>query len=259
VPTDASLPLRLLAAAGILSLLLAVSGRPVLRVGHFSAQSPADSLPDGWERIRFGENASATQYDLVRSDSAVVLRARSNNGASGLITRPRIDLEEYPILEWRWKVEALPEGADVTKKVADDAAARLYVTFDYEDLGVFDRIRLMLLRRVGYAEAPSRAINYLWTTRRERGRTRASPYTDQIMMLPVRSGRARVGEWVHERRNVVADYREVFGENPPAVNGVAVMTDTDNTGGSAQALYGDIVFRSKAASETLHPASSRGE
>ena len=236
----------------------ALLGPPLLRVGHFSAEAPSPTPPEGWERIRFGENDASTQYDLVRADSAVVLRAESDNGASGLISRPTVDLEEYPVLEWRWKVEALPANADITEKTADDAAARLYVTFDYDGLGLIDRLKLMLLRRVGYAEAPSRALNYLWASHHERGAVQASPYTDQIMMIPVRSGSTQVGTWVRERRNVLRDYRRAFGEDPPPVNGVALMTDTDNTGGRATALYGDIVFRARRPEGAVRPASTGG-
>lgn len=214
-----------------------------LRIGSFSELSPSGDLPEGWEQIRFGKNESSTTYALTQSDSTVVVQARSNNGASALITRQRVDLNRYPVLEWRWKVESVPEGADVAKDTTDDAAARVYVTFDYDDLGVVDRLKLMLLRRVGYSEAPSRALNYLWAARLDRDDVQESPYTDQIQMLAVRSGSTQVGEWVRERRNVLADYRRVFGEDPPPVNGVAIMTDTDNTGSTAKAYYGDIVFR----------------
>jgi hypothetical protein len=236
-----------------------VAGPPPLRVGSFSTQSPSRDLPKDWEQIRFGENASSTTYELVRIDSTVVVHAQSENGASGLITRRRIRLSEYPVLEWRWKVEGVPAGANVATDTTDDAAARLYVTFDYDDLGFFDRIKLMLLRQVGYPEAPSRALNYVWATRQERGTSVTSPYTDQIMMIPLRRGTAQGGEWVHERRNVLADYRRVFGEDPPAVNGVALMTDTDNTGGTAEAYYGDIVFRPPAEGDTANAASSGAE
>lgn len=240
-------------------LLGAVFGLPPLRVGDFSAEAPSATLPEGWSRIRFGENDASTRYELVRGDSAVVLRAESENGASGLITRPSVDLERYPVLEWRWKVEALPADADITTKTADDAAARLYVTFDYDGLGLYDRLKLMLLRQVGYSEAPSRALNYLWASHHERGTVQPSAYTDQIMMMPVRSGSTRVGTWVHERRNVLRDYRRAFGEDPPPVNGIALMTDTDNTGGRAAALYGDIVFRARRPEDPVQPASTGGD
>jgi hypothetical protein len=239
-----------LAGTTMALLLGAVAGPSVLRVGHFSAQVPSDSIPDGWTEIRFGKNEAGTDYNLVRRDSTVVLQARSINGSSGLIRHPRVDLAEYPVLEWRWKVGRLPERADVATDTTDDAAARLYVTFDYDDLGLIDRIKLALLRRFGYDKAPSRALNYLWSSRRAPGTVIESPYTDQIMMMPVRTGEARLGEWVTERRNVRADYREAYGEAPPPVNGIAIMTDTDNTGGTARALYGDIVFRARAADST---------
>jgi hypothetical protein len=227
-------------------VLVGLVGPPGLRVGHFSGQSPDRSVPEGWEQIRFGQNASSTHYDLVRRGSTVVVRARSDNGASGLFTQQRVDLDKYPILEWRWKATDLPARADVTADTTADAAARIYVTFDYDDLGFLDRVKLMLLRRAAFSEAPARALNYLWATRQEKEVPVTSPYTDQIRMLPVRSGTTRVGGWVRERRNVRADYQAVFGEDPPAVNGIAIMTDADNTGGTARALYGDIVFRPAA-------------
>jgi len=236
--------------AGLLGILcLAAMGTPsALRVGDFSEAAPTDSIPAGWNEIRFGQNDSGTRYNLVRRDSTVVVQARSENGSSSLIRHPHVDLSEYPILEWRWRVEELPARADVATDTTDDAAARLYVTFDYDDLGVIDRIKLALLRRFGYEKAPSRALNYLWATRHDAGTIIESPYTDQIMMMPVRSGGRQTGEWVTERRNVRADYREAFDGAPPPVNGVAIMTDTDNTGGTATALYGDIVFRTKERS-----------
>lgn len=245
------------AALLVAGLVAAVASTPVLRVGDFSSQSPSDSLPDGWTTIRFGENERSTSYDLQQVDTTVVVRAESRNGASGLITRERIDLETYPILEWRWKVDELPSNADVSNDVGDDAAARIYVTFDYDDLGVLDRIKLAIFRQMGFPDAPSRALNYLWATHQERGTALTSAYTDQIVMLPLRSGSRHQGEWVRERRNVLEDYREVFGEDPPAVNGIALMTDADNTGGTARAYYGDILFRAQAGtSDAVQSVSS---
>ena len=67
-------------------------------------------------------------------------------------------------------------------------------------------------------------------------------YTDFAKMIVVESGSPKVGMWVEESRNVYQDYRQAFGEEPPAINGVAIMTDTDNTKERAVAYYGDIRF-----------------
>jgi len=58
----------------------------------------------------------------------------------------------------------------------------------------------------------------------------------------VESGVERVNQWVSEERNVYEDYKKAFGDEPPLISGVAIMTDTDNTGESATAYYGDIIF-----------------
>lgn len=241
---------------GVGGALVVAAGPSAVYVGHFSATPPSQPHPDGWETIRFGDNDAPTTYDLVRIDSTVVLRAQSPNSASGLITHQRVNLDTHPIIEWRWRIESVVDGGDVTAKSSDDAAARLYVTFDYDGLGLLDRLKLAVLRGLGYDNLPTRALNYVWANQHPPGEVRPSPYTDQIMVMPVHSGSAQEGQWVRERRNVRADYREAFGEAPPPVAGVALMTDTDHTADSTQALYGDIVFRpERSAPETTNPAS----
>ena len=67
-------------------------------------------------------------------------------------------------------------------------------------------------------------------------------YTDKVMMFVVESGAGKLQQWVAERRNVYEDYKKAFGDEPAMISGVAIMTDTDNTGESAIAWYGDITF-----------------
>lgn len=227
-------------------VVLALCGAALLPdqvpVGDFSSCRPEQEIPPAWERLQFRKIDNRTQYDLVRLDSSVVVKATSDGGASGLVRRQRIDPAAFPVLEWRWRAERVVEGANARTKEGDDYAARIYVTFDH-DLGLGGRIKRTALRALGYDDIPSRALNYVWTTRVDTGAVFPSPYTDWVMMLPLESGCARCGTWVTERRNIVADYRRAFGEDPPAITGVAIMTDTDNTGGTATTYYGDIVFR----------------
>jgi hypothetical protein len=221
----------------------------VLRVGAFSTQDPSQSTPDNWRPLSLAKVDTKTQYDLVRSDSGVVVRAQSEGGASGLVTERRIDLTDYPILEWRWKVDSIVENGNARTKEGDDYPARIYVTFDYNDLGLVDQAKLVALRAFGYDEIPTRALNYIWANQVERHTILENAYTDWVMMVAVQSGEKNTGTWITERRNVLQDYRAAFGGDPPPVNGVAIMTDTDNTNGKATAYYGDIVFR--AAPDTV--------
>jgi hypothetical protein len=239
----------------VAGLALGLGPPDVVRVGAFSEQDPDRERPDDWQPIAFSDIETRTTYDLVRADSGTVVRARSDGGASGLATERRIDLTEYPILEWRWKVDGVVEDGNARTKDGDDYAARLYVTFDYEDLGLVDRTKLAALRALGYDEIPTRALNYVWANRVDRYTILENAYTDWVMMVAVRSGTEHVGQWVTERRNVLADYRAAFGGDPPPVNGVALMTDTDNTDGAATAYYGDIRFRT--AADTVSATSAR--
>jgi hypothetical protein len=237
----------LVALLGMSVGLLGWAAPDALRVGAFSEADTSQAVPDQWAPIELAKVDTRTQYDLVPSDSLAgsptVVRARSDGGAGGLATERRIDLTEYPVLEWRWKVSNVLEDGNARIKDGDDYPARIYITFDYDGLGFGDRIKLTALRALGYDEIPTRALNYIWANQVDRGTTLPNPFTDWVQMLAVRSGSTAVGTWHTERRNVLADYREAFGEDPPPVNGVAIMTDTDNTDGKATAYYGDIVFR----------------
>lgn len=191
-----------------------------------------------------------TRYTLVQSIMGThVVKAVSRNAASALIRRVHIDPTEYPVVTWRWKVEGVLEEGNARKKSGDDYPARLYLTFDYDPgkLGFADQMKYRTLRALGYDNVPVRGLNYLWASTVPVGEVVPNPYSDWVMMLPLRSGSRESGTWVTERRNVVRDYRQVFGEDPPPINGVAIMTDTDNTGEAATAYYGDIVFSQRPA------------
>ena len=88
----------------------------------------------------------------------------------------------------------------------------------------------------------TRAINYIWANKLPKGATLPNAFSSNALMIAVESGDEKAGTWVSEERNVYEDYRMLFGEDPPAIGAVALMTDTDNTGGEAVAYYGDITL-----------------
>jgi hypothetical protein len=232
------------ALVGLLFGLLLVSPARALDVGAFSAEKVAGGLPAGWKPLTFRNIESHTAYALERDDGAMVVRATSRASASGLARAIEVDVEELPILEWRWKVENLLEKGDVTQKSGDDFPARIYVAFDASPstLSFFERIVYEALR-LWYGEAPPlAAINYIWERQTPVGTIVPNAFTNRVQMIVVESGPEKLGRWVDERRDLAADYRRAFGEAPPKVKGVAIMTDTDGTGEAAVAWYGDIRF-----------------
>ena len=214
-------------------------------VGQFSAGAPGGNLPAGWNPLTFKNIEKHTEYFLVKDEDTVVIKAVSQASASGLIREIQIDPQEYPIVQWRWKVSNILRKGDVSRKEGDDYPARIYITFAYDPqkLGFVERVKYAIARSFYGLNPPLAAINYIWESRAPQGTLIANPYTRRTMMLVVESGAEKLNQWVKEERNVYQDYKKAFGEEPPRISGVAVMTDTDNTGESATAYYGDILFK----------------
>lgn len=217
-----------------------------LDVGRFSAATPGPALPEGWKPLTFAKVEKHTAYELVKDGDTVVMRARSEASASGIVRELRIDPRQYPVVRWRWKIGNLLEKSDIRSKQGDDYPARLYITFEYEpDKVSFGRRTQYRLGRLLFGDIPIAALNYVWDGKAPAGTVVDNAYTDFAKMIVVRSGAQGVGTWVEEERNVYEDYKHAFGGEPPMIKGVAIMTDTDDTGESASAYYGDIVFEAR--------------
>ena len=216
---------------------------PVIEVGKFSSDRPGAGLPNGWKPLTFKKIPKQTEYVLVKDGEQVVVKATSDASASGLTREVAINPKDYPIVRWRWKVENLLQHSDVSRKDGDDYPARLYITFAYDPEKVsFGRKLKYKAGRAIFGDIPIGALNYIWETRAPIGAIVENAYTDFARMIVVESGPREVGMWVDEERNIYEDYKKAFGEEPPMINGVAIMSDTDNTKEHAIAFYGDISF-----------------
>jgi hypothetical protein len=201
----------------VLQPLFASADEKVLLIDNFE-----NGLRPEWKEKVF---KGRTEYRVASEGAGHMLRAESRGAASGLILEKEIDLNEFPVLSWRWKVENILEKGDARRKEGDDYAARIYVIFPH------------------WFFPKTRSINYIWANKLPQGEIVPNPFTSNAIMVAVESGEEKVGEWAAESRDVRADYRAIFGEDPPTAGAVAVMTDTDNTGGSAVAWYDDIEFK----------------
>jgi len=219
--------------------------RVAIEVGEFSAAAAGDTLPAGWKPLTFKKIEKHTTYALVKDTDTVVIKAVAEASASGLTREIKINPKEYPIIQWRWKVMNILKNGDVHKKEGDDYPARIYITFEYDPskLSFFEKAKYKTIKLLYGQYPPLAAINYIWESKAPIGTMVPNPYTDRVMMFVVESGEAKINQWVVEERNIYEDYKKAFGEEPPMISGVAIMTDTDNTGESATAYYGDILFK----------------
>ena len=167
----------------------------------------------------------------VQSEEEALL-AKSEEGCSGLFYRIGFSPKEFPMISWQWQVIEFPAKAtDQSRPIdekdgwieRDDYAARVYVIFPSLNF------------------SKTKCIEYIWDQDLPEGTVMTSPYFGNIKLIVTESGRANMGKWVLEERNIYEDYIKVFGEPPRRnVGAIALMTDTDNTLSTAEALYKNI-------------------
>jgi hypothetical protein len=183
-------------------------------------------IPGDWKEQTWGKPA----YDLeiVADNGQPVLRLRSK-GDNSTISRDlkgSVDLnEKTPILEWRWKVMTLPTGGNACQKSTDDEAAQVYVAWVRSPEAVRSRI-----------------IGYVWDSTAPAGTICKSQKTGTVTYVVLRSGADELGKWITERRNVVEDFRRIYGEAPDNPTALSLAIDSDDTRSSAESFIGPTVF-----------------
>ncbi len=208
---------------GLVTSISGVSAQDDFKVSNFKSRNL-----EGWNEQSF---KAKTQYEFVESSIGTVLKAKSNASASALYREITIDLEKTPCLTWSWKVAGVLEGLDEKSKKGDDYPARVYVVFSG-----------------GLFFWRTQALNYVWSNKQPIGTSWPNAYTEQSINIAVQSGPGRVGQWVEQSRNIREDFKHLVGRDITQADGLALMTDTDNSGRSATAYYGDIRFTSSCSS-----------
>lgn len=213
-------------------------------IPKFSAAKAGGAPPGDWKNVPLASFKKNTDYTLVTEDGVVVLRAMAHGSASVLATKAEFDPRQFPTLSWRWKVaQGIPDAnnADQTK---EDSPARIMVAFagDSSKLNLKDRIAASTAQSASGHPFPYALLMYIWGGKVPVGSTTTSSRTSRIKMIALSADDQGIGKWQSFTRNIVDDYKKAFGEEPGNVTAIEVLTDTDNTGGDAEAFYGDITI-----------------
>jgi Protein of unknown function (DUF3047) len=230
-------------AAGLgLVLVLLVALAP----GIAQAVVDADLEAKGWREV---PNPNKKE-NVFRAGADGAIEVVSSDSVSTLYTPVDVDLDERPVLTWRWRVDEAAPATDLSVKGADDCSLAVYVGFPFEpeQASFFDRLKRPLVESWVGEDAPGRVLRYVFCGRHQRGEVVESPYLGSAGAIEVlRPADSATGEWLEERVDLAADYRRAFGEEPPDPTQVAIQADTDNTGSTSRASIADLAFVARDA------------
>lgn len=196
-----------------------------------ATQPPAFSETglQGWKSERF---SGLTDYRLAQAGEQQVLAANTRHAASGLGWEGEVDLQSTPWLHWCWWVSNTYPGLDETTKAGDDYPARVYA-----------------VASTGFFRWQVQAMNYVWASEQPQGSDWPNAFTSRAHLIALQSGDEHLHRWVAESRHLPDDFARYFSNSKPRVIALALMSDSDNASGEAQAWYSDLHLSASA----VHP------
>lgn len=202
---------------GLILLVATLAGADDrLVIADFSQGVDAKGVPQGWQ---LKEKSGKADFSVVKDGDLSALWLRSADTSFSIQKEVKVDLKQYPVLSWKWKLTKLPKGGDFRKTGTDDQAAQLFLAF-----------------------TKTKSIVYIWDTTAPEGlmSEAIAPPLMTIKLVVVRSGSAELGKWVTETRNIYEDYRKFYGEEPPPVKGMRLQINSQHTGTSAESYFADV-------------------
>jgi len=216
------------------------------RIAAFSAAAVGEP-PAGWKFATLPRK-QPTKFSVVDLAGAHVLKVEADDSYGNLVHGMHAQVSERSVLSWRWRVDKLVDEADLKVRSGDDSPAKLclFFAFDVSKLSLGERTRLSVAGSMTGEDVPGETLCYVWDNKLPVDTAMNNAFTKRIRMIVLDSGSAKLGQWSAQRRNVVADYQRMFGDESggkvPELVGVAVSADADNTHGHALSYFGDVTL-----------------
>jgi len=177
-------------------------------------------------KVRGADNK--TTYSIGSNENGNYLKAIADNAASGLGKEIKIDLNKTPFINITWKIEKDIPGIDETAKKGHDFAARVFV-----------------IKKTGATALSNRAINYVFSSNQDVGSNSPSPYTKKSIDNVLATTKTNLNEWVTVKANVKDDFKKFHNLDVNELDGIAIMSDTDNSKQKSITYYQNIYFSSQ--------------
>lgn len=160
---------------------------------------------DQWEPLTFESISRHSEYQIKTADGTTFLHMQSENAGSGIVLKEAFDPREFPIVEWKWRVDDPITGVDHTRKSGDDYPVRVYLFWEYDGtgLGFADRMRYRAYRALRGEYPPHSGLAFTWTHNPVETRLYPNPYSDRVGMRVMRGPETSLGSWQTERINIL--------------------------------------------------------
>ena len=174
-------------------------------------------------KVRGADNK--TVYSVGKNEKGNFLKAVADNAASGLGKEVKIDLNQTPFINITWKIEKDLVGIKENTKKGHDFAARVFA-----------------VKKTGATPLSNRAINYVFSSNNEVGSNWPSPYTKKSIDNVLSNTQNNLNKWITVKANVKEDFKKFHNLDVNELDGLAIMSDTDNSKMKAVAFYQNIFF-----------------
>jgi len=174
-------------------------------------------------KVRGADNK--TIYTVGSNKNGKYLKAVANNAASGLGKEIKINLNSTPFINITWKVEKNLDGIKESTKKGHDFAGRVFV-----------------IKKTGATALSNRAVNYVFSSNDSVGNNWPSPYTKKSIDNVLSTTKEHMNEWVTVKANVKKDFKKFHDLDVDEIDGIAIMTDTDNSKMTAITYFQNIYF-----------------
>jgi len=206
------------------SATIIASKSDIIVIDRFSMNKDKDGVPAGWE-LKKKEGKADIRIERDGDGNNVFLHFISRSSSFGINKKVKFKTQDFPILNWSWKVDKLCEGGDVRKEDTDDQAAQVYI--------VFPRFPVI---------TNTRLIGYIWDNEAPKGSMVTSKKWSKLKYIVLRNKTDELNKWFNEQRNVYDDYKRLFREEPPKVEAIALYINSQNKKSTAESYFDDIYF-----------------
>ena len=199
-----------------------------------------------WEPLYFPKIKKHSLYSIEKNGAESYLKAESHASGSAMVMKKEFHVFEFPKVRWRWKIDNIYNKGNALEKSGDDYPIRVYIFFKYdpEKASFGEKIKYGLAKTFYGEYTPYSSLNYIWESRKHEKNIVTSTYAQESQMIILQAGEENVGKWMAQEVNIIKDYHNAFGEDPPAVASIAIMNDSDDTGESSVSYFDYIeVYR----------------